>query len=97
MWGRPSTCYFGTMKPGRSSRRKRPNVDPGGRVSVAVVYPGAAREGMASLALHGIHQMVSDHPRALGERVFFEETPPRSVESRRLLSSFELLAFTVKV
>jgi radical SAM superfamily enzyme YgiQ (UPF0313 family) len=69
--------------------------DPGGRLSVAVVYPGPAREGMASLALHGIHQLVNDYPRALCERVFFQETPLRSVESRRLLSSFDLLAFTV--
>jgi radical SAM superfamily enzyme YgiQ (UPF0313 family) len=85
------------MKPGRSSHRQHEqgSKDPGGRVSVAVIYPGPAREGMASLALHGIHQLVSDHPRALCERVFFQDTPPRSVESRRLLSSFDLLAFTV--
>jgi hypothetical protein len=83
------------MKPGRSSRRQNYRKDPGGRVSVAVVYPGPAREGMASLALHGIHQMVNDHPRALCERVFREAAPPRSVESHRLLSSFDLLAFTV--
>jgi radical SAM superfamily enzyme YgiQ (UPF0313 family) len=50
---------------------------------------------MASLALHGIHQLVNSHPRALCERVFNEQTPPRSVESRRLLSSFDLLAFSV--
>ena len=83
------------MKPGRSSHQQHLKKDPGGRLSVAVVYPGQAREGMASLALHGIHQLVSDYPRALCERVFFQETPPRSVESRRLLSSFDLLAFTV--
>jgi radical SAM superfamily enzyme YgiQ (UPF0313 family) len=64
-------------------------------VSVAVVYPGPAREGMASLALHGIHQLVNRHPRALCERVFIKGPKPRSVESRRLLSSFDLLAFSV--
>lgn len=89
------TCYFETMKPGPSSQRRRSVKDPGGRVRVAVVYPGPAREGMASLALHGIHQLVNRHPRALCERVFNEQVPPRSVESRRLLSSFDLLAFTV--
>ncbi len=50
---------------------------------------------MASLALHGIHHMVNRHPRALCERVFFQGGQPRSVESRRPLSSFDLLAFTV--
>jgi radical SAM superfamily enzyme YgiQ (UPF0313 family) len=83
------------MKPGTSSPSRRCKTDPGGRISVAVVYPGPAREGMASLALHGIHQLVNAHPRALCERVFHGENPPRSVESRRLLSSFDLLAFTV--
>jgi len=83
------------MKPGSSSPNRPSGKDPGGRVSVAVVYPGPAREGMASLALHGIHQLVNRHPRALCERVFSEQAPPRSVESRRLLSSFDLLAFTV--
>ena len=47
------------MKAGPSPRRHRSNKDPGGRVCVAVVYPGPAREGMASLALHSIHQLVS--------------------------------------
>ena len=92
---RQRTCYFETMKPGSSSPRRRAVKDPGGRVSVAVVYPGPAREGMASLALHGIHQLVNRHPRALCERVFNEQAPPRSAESRRLLSSFDMLAFTV--
>jgi len=83
------------MKPGPSSERRHTGKDPGGRVGVAVVYPGPAREGMASLALHGIHQLVNQNPRARCERVFNEQAPPRSVESRRLLSSFDLLAFTV--
>lgn len=64
-------------------------------MSVAVVYPGPAGEGMASLALHGIHQLVNRHPRALCERVFFQGGRLRSVESRRSLSSFDLVAFSV--
>jgi radical SAM superfamily enzyme YgiQ (UPF0313 family) len=83
------------MKPGSSSERRRSVKDPGGRLSVAVVYLGPAREGMASLALHKIHQLVNQHPRALCERVFLQGPRPRSVESRRLLSSFDLLAFSV--
>jgi radical SAM superfamily enzyme YgiQ (UPF0313 family) len=72
--------------------------DPGGKLGVALVYPNSYRLGMANLGLHAVYRIVNDDAAALCERVFLpDETgvEPRSVESGRPLSSFDVVAFSL--
>ncbi len=71
--------------------------DPGGRRSVALVYPNAERLGMANLGLHAVYRLLNEAPGARCERVFLPEGPgaPRSVESGTPLSDFDVVAFTL--
>jgi len=84
------------MEQGRQARgaiRK----DPGGRRSVALVYPNAERLGMANLGLHAVYRLLNEAPGARCERVFLPEGPgaPRSVESGTPLSGFDVIAFSL--
>ncbi|MDR1081084.1 MAG: radical SAM protein [Deltaproteobacteria bacterium] len=71
--------------------------DPGGRVSVAMVWPGQYRVGMSSLGFLWCYALANSRPDALAERVFL---PPggaaagriRSLETGRELGSFDLVA-----
>jgi len=84
------------MEPARLERgaiRK----DPGGRRSVALVYPNSERVGMANLGLHAVYRLLNEAPGARCERVFLPEdgSPPRSVESGTPLGDFDVGAFTL--
>src|SRR5512141_2678064 len=76
--------------------------EPGGRLGVALVYPNAYRLGMANLGLHAVYRLLNDDPATVCERVFLPEEPPgpggeppRTVESGRPLSAFDVVAFTL--
>jgi radical SAM superfamily enzyme YgiQ (UPF0313 family) len=85
-----------TSTPGEGERgglRK----EPGGKLGLALVYPNVYRVGMANLGLHAVYRLVNDDPAALCERVFLPEDggAPRSLESGRPLSAFDVVAFTL--
>lgn len=71
--------------------------DPGGRLSVALVYPNAERLGMANLGLHAVYRLLNEDAGTRCERVFLPEGPgePRSVESGTPLGAFDVIAFTL--
>ena len=80
--------------------------DWGGRVSVALVYPNTYAVGMSNLGFQTIYRHLNELPDVVCERVFlpepadFEEmrrtsTPPQSLESRRPLTDFQLIGFSV--
>jgi len=53
--------------------------------------------GMANLGLHAVYRLLNASPHARCERVFLPEgaEAPRSVESERPLSAFDVVAFTL--
>lgn len=71
--------------------------EPGGRLTVALVYPNAYRLGMANLGLHAVYRLFNDDPRTACERAFLPEDggEPRSVESGRPLRDFDVVAFSL--
>jgi radical SAM superfamily enzyme YgiQ (UPF0313 family) len=71
--------------------------DPGGKLSVALVYPNAYRLGMANLGLHAVYRILNDDPATACERAFLPEdgSAPRTVESGRPLSAFDVVAFSL--
>jgi radical SAM superfamily enzyme YgiQ (UPF0313 family) len=64
---------------------------------VALVYPNAYRLGMANLGLHAVYRLWNRHPRVACERAFLPEDagPPRTLESDRPLSAFDVVAFSL--
>jgi radical SAM superfamily enzyme YgiQ (UPF0313 family) len=71
--------------------------DPGGRLSVVLVYPNAYRLGMANLGLHAVYRLLNEDPSTACERAFLPEDggEPRTVESSRPLRDFDVLAFSL--
>ncbi len=71
--------------------------DPGGRLRVALVYPNAYRLGMANLGLHAVYRILNEDPGTACERAFLPEDggAPRTIESGRPLSEFDVVAFTL--
>ena len=71
--------------------------DPGGKLGVALVYPNAYRLGMANLGLHAVYRIFNGDPATVCERAFLPEDGgvPRTVESGRPLSDFDVVAFSL--
>jgi radical SAM superfamily enzyme YgiQ (UPF0313 family) len=71
--------------------------EPGGRLTVALVYPNAYRLGMANLGLHAVYRLLNADPGVACERVFLAEDggAPRSLESGRPLADFDVVAFSL--
>ena len=76
--------------------------DPGGRLSLAVMFPNTYQVGMANLGLHTIYRLVNARPDALCERAFLpgraEEplyaktgAPLLTLESSKPVASFDLV------
>lgn len=87
---------------GRLSREKGTVIkDWGGRLPVALIYPNSYYLGMSNLGVHVIYRLLNDYKEVVCERVFWERedqdknTPPLSIESKRPLSDFAVLAFSV--
>jgi len=75
--------------------------DWGGRLPVALIYPNAYYLGMSNLGIHTIYRLLNNHSQVACERVFWEKEnadknlPPLSLESKRPLSDFAVLAFSI--
>ena len=80
--------------------------DWGGRVAFALVYPNTYAVGMSNLGFQTIYQHLNALPDVVCERVFLPDpedwpeyrrtgTPPLSLESKRPLSDFDFVGFSV--
>jgi radical SAM family uncharacterized protein len=80
--------------------------DWGGKISVALVYPNTYAVGMSNLGFQTIYRHLNALPDVVCERVFMPEpadldemrraqTAPFSLESRRPLTDFHLVGFSV--
>jgi radical SAM superfamily enzyme YgiQ (UPF0313 family) len=74
--------------------------DWGGLIPVAVVYANSYRIGMSNLGVHALYKWLNSRDDFLAERVFWEEGPistsgALSVESRRPLTDFSALVFSI--
>lgn len=68
--------------------------DWGGRLPVALIYPNSYYLGMSNLGIHAIYSLLNSYSEVVCERVFLD-LPPLSLESRRPLADFAVLAFSV--
>ncbi|MEJ2697706.1 MAG: radical SAM protein [Candidatus Sulfobium sp.] len=80
--------------------------DPGGKLKIVLVYPNIYSVGMSSLGFQGIYGLLNGFSDVVCERVFlpaedeieeYERTGSElfSLESRRPLSRFDIVAFSV--
>lgn len=80
--------------------------DPGGRINIALVYPNTYSVGMSNLGFQGIYGLLNSMNDVVCERVFlpdaediieYEKTGTEffSLESKRSLSRFDIIAFSV--
>lgn len=80
--------------------------DPGGRINIALCYPNSYSVAMSSLGFQGIYGFLNSLPDVVCERVFFPDhedleefagsrSEPFSLESKRPLSAFDIIAFSV--
>jgi radical SAM superfamily enzyme YgiQ (UPF0313 family) len=80
--------------------------DPGGRITIALVYPNTYHVGMSNLGFQGIYGLLNRMDDVVCERVFLPEdkdideyvrtsTELFSMESKRPLSRFDIVAFSV--
>jgi radical SAM superfamily enzyme YgiQ (UPF0313 family) len=80
--------------------------DPGGKIKIALAYPNTYSVGMSSLGFQGIYGLLNSFGDVVCERVFlpagdeigeYERTGSElfSVESKRTLSRFDIIAFSV--
>jgi radical SAM superfamily enzyme YgiQ (UPF0313 family) len=72
---------------------------PGASVKVALVFPNSYYLGMSSLGFQVILDEINTHPDVSCERVFFDpnksDEMPRSLETRRPLSEFDIVSFSI--
>lgn len=63
------------------------------RLPVALVFPNVYRLGMSNLGMQIVYRLANDFPEIVCERVFLpdDHTPPKSVESGRLLADFPVV------
>jgi len=86
-----------------SRRSSLPPLEPGAvrkpwadRVAVALVYPNTYRVAMGSLAFHQVYHLINLRDEFVCERVTLPDTgAPRSVESGRPLTDFEIIAVSI--
>jgi radical SAM superfamily enzyme YgiQ (UPF0313 family) len=80
--------------------------EPGGKIPVCLVYPNIYRTGMSNLGFQGIYGLLNDRPDVVCERAFLPDdedmedyvrtgTEIFSLESRRPLNRFKIVAFSV--
>jgi radical SAM superfamily enzyme YgiQ (UPF0313 family) len=64
---------------------------------IGLVYPNSYSIGMSGLTIKLLYHLLNQHQNVFTERIFFSADlpgPPRSIESGKTLSQFDLLAFT---
>ncbi len=80
--------------------------DPGGKVSVCIVYPNTYHVGMSNLGYQGIYTVLNARSEVVCERAFFPDEEDReeylrtrseivSLESKKPLNRFDIVAFSV--
>jgi radical SAM family uncharacterized protein len=80
--------------------------DPGGKINIALVYPNTYHVGMSNLGFQGIYGLLNRMDDVVCERVFLPEdedmeeylrtdTELFSLESKRSLNRFDIVAFSV--
>ncbi|MFN3740812.1 MAG: radical SAM protein [Thermodesulfovibrionales bacterium] len=80
--------------------------DPGGKVSICLVYPDTYHIGMSNLGFQGIYGLINSRKDCLCERAFLPDdedmeeikkrnTPIISYESMRPLGEFDVIAFSL--
>jgi radical SAM superfamily enzyme YgiQ (UPF0313 family) len=80
--------------------------DPGGRISVCIVYPNTYHIGMSNLGFQGIYTALNARAEVVCERAFLPDEEDReeylrtrseivSMESKRPLNRFDIVAFSV--
>ncbi len=80
--------------------------DPGGKISVCLVYPNNYHVGMSNLGFQGLYGLLNRREDVLCERAFLPDhtdiaeyrrtnTPIFSLESKRPLNSFDIVAFSL--
>lgn len=80
--------------------------DPGGKINIALVYPNTYHVGMSNLGFQGIYGLLNSMDDVVCERAFLPErrdideyirtgTELFSLESKRPLSRFDIIAFSV--
>ncbi|MBM4146164.1 MAG: radical SAM protein [Nitrospira sp.] len=80
--------------------------DPGGRITVALVYPNTYHVGMSNLGFQGIYGLLNNMKDIVCERAFLPDdkdiheyarsnTELFTLESKRALSRFDIIAFSV--
>ncbi|TAN41090.1 MAG: radical SAM protein [Nitrospirae bacterium] len=80
--------------------------DPGGKVSVCLVYPNTYRIGMSNLGFQGIYGLLNSRSDVVCERAFLPDDDDLSIhrrsgakifslESKRRLTDFDIVAFSL--
>lgn len=80
--------------------------DPGGRISICLVYPNTYYVGMSNLGFQGIYGLLNRRDDVVCERAFLPDdrdiaeyprtgTPVFSLESKRPLHMFDIVAFSL--
>ena len=72
-----------------------------GRIRIALVYPNRYHIGMSNLGFQTVYRVCNAIEHVVCERVFVQEGPnpetrgPRSLESNRRISDFDIIAFSI--
>lgn len=80
--------------------------DPGGRINICLVYPNIYSVGMSNLGFQGIYGLLNKRGDVVCERAFLPDeddieeyirtkTPIFSLESKRPLNRFDIIAFSI--
>src|SRR5271157_5145023 len=80
--------------------------DPGGRISICLIYPNTYRVGMANLGFQGVYRLLNMRDDVVCERSFLPDeedlalykktgTPLFSLESKRPVTTFDIAAFSI--
>jgi radical SAM superfamily enzyme YgiQ (UPF0313 family) len=80
--------------------------DPGGRISICLIYPNTYQVGMANLGFQGIYGLLNKRDDVVCERAFLPDeedlalhkrtgTPLFSLESKRPVTAFDIAAFSI--
>ena len=70
------------------------------KIRVALVYPNLYHVGMSNLGFQSVYGLINTFDDIVCERVFLREgenrtkEPPRSIESDRILTDFDIIAFS---
>mgnify|MGYP006268504325 CR=1 FL=1 len=80
--------------------------DPGGKISICLVYPNTYHVGMSNLGFQGMYTLLNERSDVVCERAFLPDEEDRdeyrractevfSMESRKPLHRFDIVAFSV--